>query len=246
VSSLLGRGLRLPLRLLPKDLVMTIRGGAARGMKWTVGSGNHACWLGSYEADKQRCLARFVRPGMTIYDVGAQAGFFTLIFARLAGAGRVYAFEPFAENVRHLLAHLRMNRVANVQVLQLALAEHAGLSGFTVDKSRYENLLTGERDATLLVPTLGLDEAVERHGLAPPDLMKIDAEGAESQILAGGRRTLERHRPIVFVALHGEPHKQSCSQLLASLGYRLFRLDGTPVVGSPDTDEVYALPDATR
>src|SRR5271155_1636955 len=105
-----GRVLRLPLRLLPGNKVMTIRRGPAAGMKWIVGSANHGCWIGTYELAKQHALEHFVRSGLVAYDVGAQAGFYSLLFSRLAGpTGTVYAFEPCAYEARYLLDHVRMN-----------------------------------------------------------------------------------------------------------------------------------------
>jgi hypothetical protein len=83
--TLLGKVLRLPLRLLPKGMVVPILTGPAKGQKWIVGSSNHGCWLGTYELEKQAVLERFVKPGMTVYDIGAQAGFYSLFFSRLVG-----------------------------------------------------------------------------------------------------------------------------------------------------------------
>jgi protein-L-isoaspartate O-methyltransferase len=107
--SVLGRALRLPLQALPKNMVMTIRHGPAKGMKWIAGSSTHGCWLGTYELEKQRVLARFISVGMTVYDIGAQAGFYTLFFSRLVGSGKVYAIEPYAENTQYLLTHIRIS-----------------------------------------------------------------------------------------------------------------------------------------
>lgn len=75
--SLLGRFLRFPLRFIPQESVVRIRRGPAQGMKWIVGSSNHGCWLGTYELEKQLALQRAVRQGMVVYDIGAQAGFYT-------------------------------------------------------------------------------------------------------------------------------------------------------------------------
>ncbi len=89
-GSLFGRVLRIPLKLLPANSIVRIRRGPAKGLRWIVGSSTHGCWLGTYEMDKQRALSQFVKPGMTVYDIGAQAGFYTLAFARqVADAGRV-------------------------------------------------------------------------------------------------------------------------------------------------------------
>ncbi len=70
--------LRAPLALIPKSAVVTVRSGINRGRKWIVGSNTHGCWLGHYERQKQELIGRLVKPGMTVFDVGANAGFYTL------------------------------------------------------------------------------------------------------------------------------------------------------------------------
>lgn len=99
-STLLGRALRLPLRLIPDDTVVRIVQGPLRGKRWIAGSSNHGCWLGSYELAKQKKVIELVRPGMVCWDVGAHMGFYTLVFAEVSGlAGRVFAFEPLPRSV---------------------------------------------------------------------------------------------------------------------------------------------------
>lgn len=242
--SVLGSVLRLPLRALPKGWAMTICRGPARGMKWVVGSSVHGCWLGTYELRKQRALEQFVRSGMTVYDIGSQAGFYTLFFSCLVGTGgKVYAFEPFAENVWNWLRHIRMNGVRNAQLIPVAVTAQSGLVGFSIDREKAKNAVVERPDAALLVPALSLDDAVERHELPPPDLIKMDIEGGEAAALAGARRTLERVRPILFVAVHGKAQARACHTLLATTGYRCYSLDGIPLVGAAEADEIYALPD---
>src|SRR5688572_27975846 len=91
--SFWGALLRLPLRAIPKRTTVKVQSGINRGMKWIVGSSIHGCWLGTYELEKQPVIERFVRPGMTVFDIGANAGFYTLAFSRLVGEeGRVWAF----------------------------------------------------------------------------------------------------------------------------------------------------------
>ena len=95
-STFVGMALRLPLRLIPRRAVVRILQGPLRGKRWIVGSSDHGCWLGSYEAAKLKKITELVRPGMVCWDVGANAGLYTLLFAELVGrAGRVFAFEPF-------------------------------------------------------------------------------------------------------------------------------------------------------
>ena len=235
--SAAGRLVRLPGRLLPKSAVMRIRRGPARGMRWIAGSATHGCWLGTYEIAKRVLVERLVRPGMTVYDVGAQAGFYTLTFSRLVGeAGRVIAFEPCFRALPYLLEHIRLNKLTNVQVVQAAVGGTPGLGGFSDGLGRCQNRLI-DNGADLLVPVLSLDTA----GLPPPDLIKMDIEGGESQALKGARNFLSAHRPIILIALHGPEHRMFCPSFMTSLGYRVFDLSGGPI-DEAAADEIYALP----
>lgn len=222
---------------------MRIRRGPAKGMKWIAGSAIHGCWLGTYELDKQRALERFVRPGMTVYDIGAQAGFYTLFFSRLVGeGGKVYAFEPCPYEARFLLDHVRMNRLANVRVIQAAVAERSGLAAMSTDRGMCQNQICDGGDGTLMVPSLSVDAS----GLPAPDLIKMDVEGAESAALKGARRTLCEARPAVFVALHGPEQREACAKILTTSGYRIYNLKGQPIDGTFSADETYALPFASK
>lgn len=239
--SICGKMLRLPLRTIPSATVVKIRRGPAKGLKWIVGSSTHGCWLGTYELEKQHALERFIRPGMTVYDIGANAGFYTLFFSRLSGPlGTVYAFEPFPYEVRYLLDHVRINDLTNVRVMQAAVGSSGDIQGFTIDRGCTTNMLCGDRDALFQVPTVALDELT----CPPPDLIKMDVEGGESAILRGAESTLRGRRPIVFVALHGAEQKRACIGLLRNAGYRIYELAGVPVGGEPRTDEIYAVPEA--
>ena len=117
-----------------RPVPMRVCSGPNRGMRWIVDAGIHKCWLGTYEAEKQRAIAKLVRPGMTLYDVGAHSGFYTLLFSRLTGAqGMVYSFEPCAQNVSFLLRHIQLNELNNVRVVQAAMADAPGLRPMSVD-----------------------------------------------------------------------------------------------------------------
>ena len=237
IDSFVGRTLRLALRAIPRSSVMRIRRGPARGMRWVIGDGVHGYWLGTYELDKQLAMQKFVRPGMTIYDVGANRGFYMLFFSQLTGpTGRVYAFEPLPSQVQALLDHVRLNAVANAWIIDSAASDRTGMSGFSFDRGASENALSDENNSHLIVSTLRLDDA----NLPPADFIKIDVEGAELAVLKGAAKLLREHRPILFVALDGRATRRDCLGLLDSLGYQSFTLDGRPAAGEPD--EIFATP----
>ncbi len=179
---------------------------------------------------------RFVRERMTIYDVGAQAGFYTLFFSRLVGPeGHVYAFEPCPMGGRDLLRHVEVNAIANVTILQVALSDEVGMMPFSMDRDTCMNGLVQE--SQLLVPTAPLDDFDYR-----PQLIKMDVEGGESRALLGSRQLMATVRPILFIALHGREQFECVTNILREFRYQKFSLHGTPIPGTPETDEIYALP----
>ncbi|MHB1231512.1 MAG: FkbM family methyltransferase [Burkholderiales bacterium] len=130
-ASFLGKLLRLPFRLMPDSATLPVLSGINRGMKWVAGSATHGAWLGTYESDKQQQLARLLKSGMAFYDVGANAGFYTLAAARLVGErGHVFAFEPLAENVANLRRHVQLNQLQNVSIIQAAVCGYPESLGF--------------------------------------------------------------------------------------------------------------------
>uniref|UniRef100_A0ACD5GZU7 FkbM family methyltransferase n=1 Tax=Desertifilum tharense IPPAS B-1220 TaxID=1781255 RepID=A0ACD5GZU7_9CYAN len=128
-QSFVGKLLRLPLKLIPANAQMPILSGKLRGKKWIVGAGRHGSWLGTYEAQTQHLFIQALNPGMTVFDIGAQAGFYTLLASHLVGKqGRVFAFEPLPRNLAYLHQHLAINHLENVTVIEAAVAETSGVA----------------------------------------------------------------------------------------------------------------------
>lgn len=242
-TTLLGRIMRLPLRLVPPNAVITVRKGLNKGMKWVAGASTHGCWLGIYESDKQSAIRKFVSPGMHVFDIGANAGFYTLAFSRLCGAkGSVWAFEPFAANVSNLLHHVKLNGLANVTVIQAAVTDRKGLVGFRISESNAMGAVSETAEA-YKVPTIHLDDFISEFAVPVPDLIKLDVEGAESMVLEGARNLLAQRKTALFVALHGEQQVRRCTEILRAAGYDIFLLSGERVVDPQFVgDEIYAIP----
>lgn len=241
-TSLLGRVVRWPLRLVPQRAVMTVRSGLNAGMKWIAGSSIHGCWLGHYELEKQGLVAQLVKPGMKVFDIGANAGFYTLAFSRLAGAtGHVWAFEPFAENAFNVLQHLRLNAISNVTLVQAAVADRSGVAGFEIAQSNSMGMLSSQAKG-YLVPTISLDQLLHDQTLPMPDLIKMDVEGAEAAVLEGARALLQRRSAVLLIALHGDAPMRACQALLQEAGYEVFSLDGKRLAADAAfVDEIYAV-----
>jgi FkbM family methyltransferase len=238
-DSLLGKLLRAPLRLIPSSAVVPILQGPLRGKKWIVGSGNHGCWLGSYEHDKQEAFRNAVRKDDVVYDVGANVGYYTLLASVLAGQrGFVYAFEPLPRNLVDLRRHLEMNQVKNCEVIEAAVSLAEGQARFDPSEDRHTSHLSSE--GTIQVRTVVLDELVCCKGIRPPNLIKMDIEGGELMCLRGCKSTIQTFRPIIFLATHGSEIHDACVQLLTGLNYTIKPM-GKPSIEC--ADELIAQPE---
>lgn len=223
--------LRPALRLIPKSAVLPILGGVNKGLRWRAGAAVHACWAGTYERETQEAIRRLTRPGDVCYDLGANAGYFTLAFARLsAPGGRVFALEPLPRNGTNLLAHLSLNGLGNVTLLPLAVgAEDVSIFPFEMAESDAMGRLSKDAQSQLSCGCVSLDALVFQHGLPAPQVIKMDIEGGEWSALNGATRVLREHRPRLVLALHGEEQRR-CLHLLREAGYTLLALDGkTPI-----------------
>ena len=217
--SVLGYVLRAPLRLVPPTTVVPVLGGPMRGMRWIVGSAPHGAWIGTLERAILKQFVGLLRPGMTVWDIGANVGLYSLPSARAVGpTGRVYAFEPMPQNARLLRRHLNLNRLANVQIWEVAVSDCEGFVSMTEGDSPSEFHVAPQGEWTVKAVTL--DDWISRNGGSPPDLVKIDVEGSDDAVLRGGARVFAAHRPTMLLALHGERQRRECARLLTGWGYR--------------------------
>ena len=221
-QTLLGKILRFPLRLIPSEAEVRILRGPLRGKKWIAGAANHACWAGTYEADRLAAFGAAICPGATVYDVGANVGIYTVLASAKTGpTGQVYAFEPVERNLHYLRRHLSLNQLQNCLILETAVSNQQGTRRFSA--ASYDFRMgrlspDGERE----VPSVSLDSCVyAERALRPPDIIKIDVEGAESEVLEGASRTLAEFHPAVFVEVHGPQQHADCRAMLAANGYHV-------------------------
>jgi FkbM family methyltransferase len=198
---LVGRVLWSPLNLVPPGRALPVLMGPLRGRRWVLSSSFRSCWLGLYELDKQRVFKRLVRPGDVVYDVGANVGYYTLVGSVLAGSrGRVIAFEPLPRNLGLLRRHVALNRLRNVTVFAGAVSDRVGTARF--DAGAIPEMAHLSDQGGIEVELFQLDALVDGGRVPPPDVMKIDVEGAELDVLRGASRLIDAHRPRMLIATH--------------------------------------------
>jgi FkbM family methyltransferase len=159
--------------------------------------------FGTYESSTVRACRSWLRPGMTVIDVGAHVGYYTVLFSRLVGAtGRVFAFEPHPANFELLSRNVRRRAPGNVSLHREAVSDHEGDADFwQAPLSLGHSLFPVKADATWLsVKTVSLDGLCRRQALEQVDLVKVDVEGAEPEVFAGMRETCARSPRLALLA----------------------------------------------
>jgi FkbM family methyltransferase len=236
-NTFLGRIARLPLRMIPHSRVIPILQGGLKGKRWVVGSGNHGCWLGSYEYGKAFLYEKSLHPGGIVFDVGANVGYYTLLSSVGVGpSGRVYSFEPSPRCLHFLKRHLELNSITNVDVLEVAVSNITRKGKFQEGPSLTMGCIasTGEIEIALV----SLDDLYLAKKVPLPVVIKMDIEGAEYEALQGARKILEEGAPTLFLATHGREVHDDCCRLLRDAGYEVKALFGGKI---EETDELIAM-----
>ncbi len=186
-----------------------------------------------YEPDAVAVIDSLVQEGDVCLDLGANVGALTMAIARRVGqSGKVYAFEPGPVTYPRLVHNLEMNPSIRQRVvpLQLGVADRAGVLYWQEEEDNRGNAsLLGMRGSR--VDVVSVDEHFDRTALARLDFVKIDVEGMEHEVLVGGRRTLERHRPVIYLetlrefnSTRGFDVGERIEQTLRGMGYSLYRV----------------------
>lgn len=185
-----------------------------------------------------------LRDGAVVWDVGAHVGYNSMVFASLIGpAGRVCAFEPNPYNAERFRRHLGKNQHLSerVDLRECAVASVDGELPFRLSPShflssigylntdgqypsdRISSATYGELHS-VLVPVRTLD-SLFNEGLLPPSLVKIDVEGAETQVLEGGHELLTLVKPQLLIEVHSIKNMFLIQKMLLSRGYASTFLD---------------------
>jgi FkbM family methyltransferase len=197
-----------------------------------------ALFCGGFDNLECSFMDRFLHSGMTVLDIGAHHGFYTLLASKKVGSqGTVLAIEPSPRERKRLEHHLRLNRCKNVQVECCALGDVDGeaklhlVLGSQNGCNSLRKPAVAEQTFAISVPIKRLDHILHDHELAKVDFMKLDVEGGELSVLKGGAGLLSSHtRPVILVEVQdvrtrpwGYPAREIV-KFLSSLGYRWFRL----------------------
>jgi FkbM family methyltransferase len=181
-----------------------------------------------HEPNLTKLLCTRLKPTDVFIDVGAHLGYFTCLASKIVSHGEVHAFEMDAKCIPLLEANLKLNNCGNVKVNNVALAAEDGKVFIPNEKNPNSELQIVDSAVgnAVCIESTKLDTYCSTHGIVP-NLVKIDAEGAELKILRGFIDTLRHNVPTLFVEIHCDKlEKQGgkpidCLTLLNDLGYEM-------------------------
>lgn len=184
-------------------------------------------------------LSRWLKPGMTALDIGANLGVYSLPMARLVGPeGQVFAYEPASEPRRLLALSKAKNGAANLHLIDAALSDSAREGRLVLGTSSELNSLDGD-GPTEAIRITSLDNELSSRNWSSIDFVKIDAEGEEERILLGATAFFSKHSPLVmFEVKAGPKQNDNLPAAFAKLGFGVYRLlDGAPLLVPVQTGE---------
>ncbi len=220
-------------RLVMARRVVTVRTGPAAGLRIGLHLASADYGAGTNESPVQQVFVDHLRPGQVVYDIGANVGFFALLGARLVGVdGAVHAFEASPRCARALERNKARNHFEQISIHPVAVRGRAG--PVELFQGRHPGGATvSERDrpadlrSVAIVPGLTIDGLVDQQGLPPPNLVKIDVEGAEVEVIRGMSALIERHHPVVVCEIDDrtegalDAKRRQVTDALEDLGYEL-------------------------
>ena len=211
-----------------------------------------AIFMGGFEADTMAACARYIKPGNTVLDIGANIGAITLELAKAVGAkGRVLAFEPTKFAFDKLSRNIRLNpdlspRIRAVQTFLGAADDdkappeiHSSWPLAGGSDLHVKHL--GEAKTTAGASMRRLDTILAENGIGRVDLVKLDVDGFECEVLAGAEKLFAASAPVFLIELAPYVHAErghSFKQFLAtfsSRGYKFFeQRSNRPLPNDPD------------
>lgn len=220
-----------------------------------------------YHQELIPALSHLIPEDGVVLDVGAHAGQFAKQFAKLAPRGHVYSFEPGSYALSILRIAVRLNRLGNVTVLGMGLAEEPGELKLSIPVKSSGSYGFGlahmgaagdeERGRKLVsqsVPVTTLDLFAEQRGLDRVDFIKADIEGWELRLLKGGAKMLERFQPTLLLEVNpgalarAGDTPEDLFQYLTGFGYKAFTLSPdmrsfVPASPGPADDTFFVRPE---
>lgn len=188
-----------------------------------------------YEPYESKLVREYLKPGMTVYNIGANLGYYALLASEcVGGSGKIYAFEPGPENFELLQKTIAENGGATIELFQSAVSDRSGIATLSISATNsgdHQLRIDTSRDH-IQVPTVSIDRFI-LEGHAAPDAIIMDVQGAELDVLRGAESLLASKAPLVLFTEFwpgglDERHPNGAREMLELLkraGFQLHQID---------------------
>jgi FkbM family methyltransferase len=178
---------------------------------WFLDTSDHIQWhlfyYGIYEPEETRWIKQYIQPGMVVFDVGANIGYYSVIMSKLIGPnGMIHSFEAATAAFNRLKEHINVNHCKNTIIYHSAISDRNGQCIIYCA----DNANTGESSLKSFdgfkkketVSCFTLDSYIEKKNINKVDFIKVDVEGAEMLVIDGAMSLLKRHRPTIMLEIN--------------------------------------------
>ena len=165
------------------------------------------------------------------------------------GAGKIHVFEPLPANIERIQKLISLNpdkqivlhacAVGNRETeMDLVLMPETSMA--KLEESSFQADANTDNRLRVLVRTI--DAMVLNGEIEPPELIKLDVEGAEMMVLEGAKKTLQMYHPEIFAEIHSTDLLELCTSFLTTHGYLIEDLDEDSIVArSKDVFQIRAF-----
>lgn len=201
----------------------------------------------AYEKAESEAVFKLIKPHFNVFDIGANAGWYSLNIAKRFKDVNVCSFEPIVPTYNILKKNIEINKLDNISAYNFGFSNSEQdlkfyLNPETSGNASAANLSEGNQVQEMSCSVRRLDDFITEQDIEV-DFIKCDVEGAELFVYQGGIETLKHYKPIVFTEMlrkwsaKFEYHPNDIIKLMNKLGYKCFTVQSEGLTKFATMDE---------
>jgi len=208
------------------------------GLHWVLNPSDHSegylFWVGNCDLWERYHIQRLLTKGSVLFDIGTNFGLYALTLAYNRPETTVHCFEPNPVTYARLTRNISLNQLPNLHPHPVGLGDWEGTACVINNNDGNSGAVSlGEGQGTVITT---LDQFCEDNRIERIDFIKVDIEGFEARLLKGGRRSLERFKPMMQLELNAPALARAGASVddvlgpLKSCGYEFYQSERDRIV----------------